>query len=107
MFHPDKHVYEYRIQTSRDVEARGNTQVWIDADSGHVISIDYPTGAARGNTFTTWIQALHEAMVGGLAYKVAVTAFGFLVANFSITGVISWIKKRKSAAIARRIAARS
>ena len=101
MYHPDKHLYEYRLQSTRDVEARGNTQVYIDADTGKLLGIDFPTGGALGTSFTTWIEALHEAMVWGLSYKLLVSIFGVFVSALGVTGVIVWLKKKRPGELKR------
>jgi len=42
-----------------------------------------------GNSFTTWIEALHEIMVLGFPNKVIVTLFGALVSTLSVTGDVT------------------
>jgi len=102
MYHADRHTYEYRVQTSRDVEARGNTRVFVNADTGAPLGIDYPTGGALGTTLTTWIEALHEGMVIGAPYKFVVSAVGIFVTVLSGTGVFIWTQRSRFPVAAMR-----
>lgn len=97
-------VYYYRVHSSRDLFNYGATSVALDATTGAFRGVKIPTGQHAGNTFTTWIMALHLAMVFGLPMKIFVSLMGLTVATLTVTGVVVWWKKRRAR---RRFAERS
>lgn len=87
--------YFYDVRSSLDVSDRkGKTRLFIDADSGALLHLQRPTGAAAGDTIRSWITSLHRAAVGGLPYKLFMTAMGGMVVLLSVTGVFIWARKR-------------
>jgi uncharacterized iron-regulated membrane protein len=93
----EKGLYQYRVRSSRDVEDhRGNTRFFFDGDSGALVLVLLPTGQYAGNTFTSWIYALHMANMFGLPWRIFVCALGFAIIVLSVTGVYIWWKKRRS-----------
>lgn len=97
-YQPAQGVYIYIVRSSRDVRDRygGNTRLFIDSDSGAFRGLFLPTGAATGDTFTTWITAVHMAAVWGMPMKLFVCAMGLVVAMLSVTGVIIWLRKHSA-----------
>jgi uncharacterized iron-regulated membrane protein len=90
-------LYFYDVRSSLDVSDRkGKTRLFIDADSGALIHLQRPTGAAAGDTMRTWITGLHRAELWGLPFKLFMTAMGSMVAMLSVTGGVIWWKKRKA-----------
>lgn len=98
-------AYKYEVRGSRDIFERapkgGSTYVMFDGNTGALIKLHQPTGEHTGNTVESWLYALHMARVFGLPYRILVCALGFLVAMLSVTGVIIWLKKRKSRRISQ------
>lgn len=92
-------VYYYRVHSSRDVVSYGETTVAIDATTGELVGVDIPTGHSAGNTFTSWIKALHTASVFGWPWKVMVSVTGIVVVVLSLTGVMIWWRKRRPATV--------
>lgn len=88
--------YLYKVRSSRDIYHHyGATTVTIDAADGRFLGIEIPTGQHAGNTFTTWIMALHTATVFGLPMQVFVCAMGLIVVTLTVSGVaVWWIKQR-------------
>ena len=81
------------MRSTLDVDQIGNTQlVWLDGEVARA-AFSAPTGGARADTFTTWIEAMHEAQVGGAVMRTIVCLGGLVAALLSITGV--WIFMRK------------
>lgn len=97
IYRRDKGIYVYRVQSDRDVVNYGMTLVGIDATTGAMIGREIPTGDRAGNTFTSWIMALHMAMVGGLVWKAFITMMGLVVVALSVTGIVIWNRKRQVA----------
>jgi uncharacterized iron-regulated membrane protein len=94
-----KVLYRYRVRSDRDIrDENGSTSIWFDGNSGQLKAVFLPTGAATGDTVTTWLYALHMASVGGVPYKIVVVLLGLAVMMLSITGVVIWRKKH----VARR-----
>jgi uncharacterized iron-regulated membrane protein len=96
-YDPQKALFTYRAKTSRDIRDHyGSTSVTFDANYGKLIATYLPTGAASGDTITTCLLTLHMAAIWGLPFKVFMTLMGLTVTMLSITGLIIWLKKRKS-----------
>ena len=94
-YDPSKALYRYRVKSDRDVrDEGGSTSIWFDADSGKRRAFFLPTGAAGGDTVTTWLFALHMAAVWGLPFKILIGVTGLVVAMLSVTGVVIWWRKR-------------
>lgn len=92
-----RRLYRYDVSSSRDVNShKGDTRVHFDADTGELRGVWLPTGAANGDTITTWIMSLHMAALWGLPIKLFVCAMGLVVAMLSVTGVYIWWKKRQA-----------
>jgi len=96
-------LYRYAVTSSRDIRERyANTTLYIDAFKGEVTGIWFPTGAAAGDTVTTWLTSLHMATVGGRSYKGVMSLVGLLVSFLSVTGVYLWWKKYRARKASRR-----
>lgn len=90
-------LFRYRVRSDRDVRSEGgSTSLWFDANSGEQRALFLPTGAAGGDTVTTWLFALHMAAVGGLPFKVFVCATGLAAALLAVTGAVIWWRKRSA-----------
>ena len=95
-YNPEKAYVRYVVRSDRDVnERRGQTSIVIDARDGTLLAVSLPTGAASGDTVTSWLLSLHMGHVWGLPYRVFLTLLGVAVAVLSVTGVIIWWKKRR------------
>ena len=46
------------------------------------------------NDFTTWVQYLHLAAVGGFTMRVVVSLMGLVITALSLTGVYLWWARR-------------
>lgn len=95
IYRRDQGVYEYRVFSSRDLVRYGATGVMVDAQSGALRSVEIPTGHLSGNTFTNWINALHQGMVFGLPYRIFVSAMGLMLVALTVTGVLIWTRKTR------------
>jgi len=92
---PRRNLYVYDVRTSLDIsERQGRTRVVFDADSGALLHVHLPSGAAAGDTIYSWIATLHQAHVWGLPFRIFMTLMGLVVAVLSITGIVIWWKKR-------------
>lgn len=101
-YRPQRGVLHYRVRSDRDIrDRRGTTSVDFDAATGAVVASYVPTGAASGDTITSWLLALHMADVWGQPFKVAVFLLGIATAGLSGTGVWIWWRKRKARSVAQ------
>lgn len=99
-YEPSAGVYRYGVVSSRDVGDRwGATKLTFDAGTGEIKNLWLPTGAASGDTLSTWLTSLHLAAVGGgvarLPMKLFICAMGLAVVMLSGTGLVIWWKKRQ------------
>jgi len=102
----DLGTYFYLAHTSRDLKDGGRrtetdspataATIVIDARDGRFLGIQVPTGQRAGNTFSSWIVALHIASVFGLPWKIAVSLIGIVLVVITVTGVLIWWRKRQS-----------
>lgn len=101
----DLGTYFYLAHTSRDLRD-GNTPtetdspataatVAIDARDGSLLGVQIPTGQRAGNTFTSWLIALHVTALFGRPWQIAVSVFGMLVVAITVTGVLLWWRRRR------------
>lgn len=94
---PKLGVYQYRFVSNRDISSsRGNTRLFIHADTGKVVDVYIPLGKTSGDTLTTWIRTLHMADCWGLPFKMFISGMGMVVSMLSVTGLIIWFRKRQA-----------
>lgn len=95
-YDPQRAQYRYRVHSDRDLSQHwGSTQVSFDANSGALVHVWLPTGAASGDTLRTWFVSLHMAALWGLPFKLFVCLLGLAVAMLSVTGSLIWWRKRQ------------
>ncbi len=83
----------YRVRSSLDVDRIGNTQlVWTPSHTETFV-FTAPTGTNAADTVTTWLEAIHEAQIGGNLLRLMDSLAGIITAALSVTGV--WIFARK------------
>lgn len=92
----DANLYSYAVKSSRDIGEDGGTAITFSDRDGRLVEEILPTGQHAGNTVTNWLYALHMAKVGGLPYRIFVSALGLLVTGLAITGVVIWMRKRSA-----------
>jgi uncharacterized iron-regulated membrane protein len=101
-YDPARGSYKYVVRSSLDLaERRGETRAVFDGDSGALLLLWLPTGAAAGDTLQTWISGLHTSAMWGVPMQVFVCIMGVVVVALSVTGWIIWARKRWARAFAR------
>jgi uncharacterized iron-regulated membrane protein len=100
---PDWGVYTYSVIGSANIQAHGwETSLWLDGDTGALVSEDVPGAEPIGNDLTTWLRALHFGdLRDSLIYRTILCASGFAVSLLSVTGVLIWLKKRRAEGVRR------
>lgn len=92
-----RHIYIYTVRSDRDIQdRRGRTRLVLDANTGELRQLQLPTGQYNGITVTMWLNALHDANVFGLPYRLFVSVLGLLIVMLASTGVYIWWKKRQA-----------
>ncbi len=104
LYDPARGIYRYDVRTSRDIRHRGgHTRLVMDGDSGAFKVLWLPTGAASGDTITTWLTTLHMAALGGWPVQLLICALGLAVTALGVTGILIWLKKRRAARVVRAV----
>ncbi|MCM5679289.1 PepSY domain-containing protein [Schlegelella sp. S2-27] len=96
-FERDHGAWRYAVRSSHDFSSdHGATSVYFSAQDAHgeEIVFEHPT-IAPGNTFTSWLAALHTGKVFGLPYRLLVVVLGVVTALLCVTGVVIWLRKRQ------------
>ncbi|MDD5277011.1 MAG: PepSY-associated TM helix domain-containing protein [Methylovulum sp.] len=92
-----KGVFFYIVHSDRDLRDEfGGTWLVLDGATNKFGGLYLPTGQNAGTTLSSWIFALHMAMIWGLPYKLFECFVGIVIAMLSITGVYIWLKKHKA-----------
>ncbi|AKJ32133.1 PepSY-associated TM helix domain-containing protein [Caldimonas brevitalea] len=107
MLERDHGAWRYAVRSSHDFASdHGRTAVYFSAATPEAeeIAFEHPT-VAPGNTFTSWLMALHMGKVFGLPWRLLIVVLGLVVAMLSVTGVVIWLKKRRARRAAQRAGA--
>ena len=105
LYDPQRGIYRYDVRSSHDIRHRGgHTRLVMDANTGASKGLWLPTGAAAGDTVSTWLATLHMAAMGGWPLQLLVFLMGLAVTLLSVTGVHVWLKKWLTKRRAGRIA---
>lgn len=88
-------VFTYIVNSSRDLNDWGGTEIRFRGGDGGFVGLETPTGQNVANTFTSWITMIHYAAIWGLPLKIFISFMGLVTAMLSITGVYLWLKKRQ------------
>lgn len=89
-----KGLYGYSAHTSRDVGESTSSILWFEDGTGADRGLLTPLGMSPLNDFTTWVQYLHLAGVGGFPMRVVVSLMGLVITGLSLTGVYLWWARR-------------
>jgi uncharacterized iron-regulated membrane protein len=83
----------------------GSSWIFFDDRSGETIHVHIPGTGTPGDTFMELQFPLHSGQIVGLPGRILISISGLVVAMLSVTGVIIWARKRRSAKQARRMRA--
>ncbi len=89
-------VYHYRVKTDQDLGKYGATVAILDANTGVLKSFTAPDTDSAGDVINRWIIWLHTARVFGLSMQILICITGLIITVLSISGVVIWLKKRKT-----------
>ncbi|WP_308921201.1 PepSY-associated TM helix domain-containing protein [Janthinobacterium sp. J1-1] len=101
LYDPQRGIYRYDVRSSHDIRHKGgHTRLVMDAQTGAFKGLWLPTGAAAGDTLSTWLATLHMAAMWGWPLQLLVCLMGLAVTVLSVTGVHVWLRKRRAGRIA-------
>jgi len=94
LYDPQRAIYRYDVRSSHDIRHKGgHTRLVMNADTGALLGLWLPTGAAAGDTLSTWMATLHMAAMWGWPLQLLVCLMGLAVTVLSVTGVHVWMRK--------------
>jgi uncharacterized iron-regulated membrane protein len=89
-------LYEYHAFTSLDIsDAYGGVRAVVDGATGALVGTVLPA-ETNGDWVSLWLSALHTAAVWGTPYRALVSLLGVTTAMLSVTGVVIWLRKRRT-----------
>ena len=101
LYDPQRAIYRYDVRSSHDIRHKGgHTRLVMNADTGALLGLWLPTGAAAGDTLSTWMATLHMAAMWGWPLQLLVCLMGLAVTALSVTGVHVWLRKRRAGRLA-------
>jgi uncharacterized iron-regulated membrane protein len=89
----------WRVQL-RDPGSNDIGAVMVNDRDGTARSLPDPLAGDRA---AQWIRALHEGSRGGILWQVVVFLTGAFPPIFAVTGIVMWLRRRRRAAVARRL----
>ena len=92
---PDKGIYIARLRRADDWQRTGTLRIYIDMRSGKILEAINPLSGKPGDRFLASLFPLHSGQLGGAAVKWLVALAGLLPALFFITGITTWLLRRK------------
>ncbi len=101
LYDPQRAIYRYDVRSSHDIRHKGgHTRLVMNADTGALLGLWLPTGAAAGDTLSTWMATLHMAAMWGWPLQLLVCLMGLAVTALSVTGMHVWLRKRRAGRLA-------
>lgn len=95
---PERGLYQVRLRRVDDWQRTGTYRLFIDMRSGKVVQIFDPRSGENADVFLAALFPLHSGQLGGMAGKCAIAFAGLLPALFFITGITTWLLRRKKRA---------
>ena len=86
----------YTPERSHGDGGLGNPWLYFDSRSGAPAGADVPGSGSAGDIFLQSMFPLHSGRIVGLPGRVLMSVMGVLVATLSVTGVLIWLRKRRS-----------
>ncbi|WLT31094.1 PepSY domain-containing protein [Geothrix sp. PMB-07] len=74
----------------------GNPWLYFDAHSGESLGADVPGTGSAGDIFLQAMFPLHSGRILGLPGRILVSLLGLAVATLSATGILIWLRRRRS-----------
>ncbi|CAN7446256.1 PepSY-associated TM helix domain-containing protein [Duganella sp. LjRoot269] len=92
---PDRGLYQVRLRRADDWQRTGTLRLLIDIRSGAVIETVNPLAGPAGDRFLAALFPLHSGQFGAATGRAVMVGAGLLPALFFITGLSTWIMRRR------------
>lgn len=86
----------YTAQNDHGDGGLGNPWLYLDGQSGAIAGGLIPGSGSAGDIFMQAQFPLHSGRILGLPGRILVSLLGLAVAMLSLTGVVIWVRKRRS-----------
>jgi uncharacterized iron-regulated membrane protein len=91
-------LYEYRAFTSLDIsDVYGGANAVVDGATGALVGTVLQA-ETNGDWVSLWLSVLHTAAVWGTPYRALVSLLGVTITMLSVTGIVIWLRKRRTVA---------
>jgi uncharacterized iron-regulated membrane protein len=84
----------------RDPGSNDIATVMVNDRDGTARSLPDPLAGDRA---AQWIRRLHDGSRGGPLWQIAVFLTGVFPPIFAFTGIVMWLRRRRRAAVAKRL----
>ncbi|WP_306591266.1 PepSY domain-containing protein [Geothrix sp. 21YS21S-4] len=74
----------------------GNPWLYFDAQTGAPLGADVPGTGTAGDIFLQAMFPLHSGRILGTPGRVLISLMGLVIATFSATGVLLWLRRRRA-----------
>ena len=98
---PKAPAYVVRFRQPDELRWSGVTTVTIDAATGRTLAVYDPAKAPLANRITDAAFPLHTGEIAGLGGRIAVMLAGLSLPALFVTGVWSWLRRKRRRAAAR------
>lgn len=98
-YSPEFDVYGvgfYTAENDHGDGGLGNPWLYFDGQTGAVAGTQIPGSGSAGDIFMQAQFPLHSGRILGLPGRILVSLLGLMVALLSLTGMVIWLKKRRS-----------
>ena len=95
---PERGLFQARLRRADDWQRTGTLRLFIDIRNGAVVDVINPIAGKSGERFLAALFPLHSGQFGGSAGRWLVALSGLLPALFFITGLSTWLLRRKARA---------
>jgi uncharacterized iron-regulated membrane protein len=92
---PERGLFQARLRRADDWQRTGSLRLFIDIRNGALIETVNPLDGKTGERFLAALFPLHSGQFGGSAGRWLLALCGLLPALFFITGLSTWILRRK------------
>lgn len=88
-------VYFFTSPTDRG-DGLGRPIIYLDDSSGSIFRVDMPGQDTLGDAVMSFQFPFHSGQILGLPGRIAISVFGIAVVGLSVTGVLFWLRKRRT-----------
>lgn len=88
-------TFRLRMQVPGDPSYRfPHSFVWVNSESGRVVSIQDARNGAAGTAINNWVHPLHDGSAGGLTGRLLAAVAGLIPLILFVTGWFRWQTRR-------------